>query len=76
VSKTNKKTPTTLADQIRDAINQSDWSISSIAAAAGIPQPVLYRFATGDRVNVRMDTAEKLVALFQMRLTKAKRLKL
>ena len=40
----------TLADQLRRAVNECEWSLNSIAKEAGIPQPVLWRFVNGERV--------------------------
>ena len=64
----------TLADQLRQAVNQCEWSLNSIAREADIPQPVLYRFVNGQRDAIRLDTADKLCQLFAMRLTKPKKL--
>ena len=60
----------TLADQLREAVDNSDLSINHIAFVAGIPQPVLQRFIRGGR-DIRLDTANRLAAYFGMRLTKA-----
>ena len=65
----------TLADQIRQAVDQSEWSLNSIAKEAGVPQPVLHRFIHGDRDDIRLSTADKLCQLFGMKLTKPKKLK-
>ena len=64
----------TLADQLRQAVSDSEWSLNSIARESGIPQPVLYRFVNGQRDAIRLDTADKLCQLFAMRLTKPKKL--
>lgn len=64
----------TLADQLRHAVNECEWSLNSIAREAGIPQPVLHRFVHGERDAIRLDTADKLCQLFGMRLTKPKKL--
>jgi len=60
-----------MTDQLRNAVHNSGLSINHIAIGAGIPQPVLQRFCSGERENIRLDTAEKLAAYFGMRLTKA-----
>ena len=65
----------TLADQLRRAVNECEWSLNSIAREAGIPQPVLYRFVNGQRDAIRLDTADKLCRLFGMRLTKPQKLR-
>ncbi len=68
-----KKTKqTTLTDQLLEAIENSGKSINSIAMAADVPQPVLQRFASGER-DIRLDTAAKLATYFGMKLTKPKR---
>ena len=61
----------TMTDQLRAAVLASGLSINHIAKGAGIPQPVLQRFISGARDNLRLDTAEKLAAYFGMHLTKA-----
>jgi len=58
-----------LADQLREAIDNSGKSISEIARGADIPQPMLWRFAIGER-DIRLDTAAKLAEYFGMKLTK------
>jgi hypothetical protein len=60
-----------LADQLREAIENSGRSINSIALAAGVPQPVLQRFVSGER-DIRLETADKLADYFGMRLTRPK----
>jgi plasmid maintenance system antidote protein VapI len=60
-----------LADQLREAIENSGRSINSIALAAGVPQPVLQRFMSGER-DIRLETADKIADYFEMRLTKPK----
>jgi len=68
-----RTTPTnqtpTMADQLRAAVQGSGLSVYEIAKRTGIPQPVLQRFVSGVRDNIRLDTADKLAALFSMRLT-------
>ena len=70
MSKKRTKQPT-LTDQLLEAIENSGKSINSIAIAADVPQPVLQRFASGER-DIRLDTAAKLAAYFGMKLTKPK----
>jgi plasmid maintenance system antidote protein VapI len=67
------ETYTTLAEQLRKAIEDSGLAIRAIAKATGIPQPVLSRFVTGVRPNIRLDTADKLCKYFRMELTEPKR---
>lgn len=61
----------TIADQLRAAINECEWSLNSIAAEIGIPQPVLYRFASGQR-DVTLANAEKIACYFDMSLSEPK----
>ena len=61
-----------IADQLRNAINNSGLSIHQLARDLDIPQPVLSRFASGQRM-VRLETAAKIAEHFGMRLTKPKR---
>jgi len=71
VSKKNPSGPT-LGEQLLEAIKNSDLSINAIATGAAVPQPVLQRFVSGDRENIRLDTASKIATYFGMRLTKPK----
>jgi len=59
-----------MTDQLRNAVHDSGFSVNHIAAGAGIPQPVLQRFISGERQNIRLDTADRLAAYFGMRLTR------
>ncbi len=70
MSKKKTKQPT-LTDQLLEAIESSPLSINALAIAADIPQPVLQRFASGER-DIRLDTAAKLATYFGMKLTKPK----
>jgi len=67
----SKKKRESMTDQLRNAVRDSGLSINHIAIGAGIPQPVLQRFISGERENIRLDTADRLAAYFGMRLTKA-----
>ena len=73
---TTKKPKTTtkpsLAEALRAAVLDSGLSINAIAARSGVPQPVLQRFASGQRDNIRLDTASKLAEFFGMHLTTPK----
>jgi plasmid maintenance system antidote protein VapI len=72
VSKSKSSPTTDLATQIKAAIDDSGLSIYKIAKESGVPQPVLQRFITGQQANIRLDTASKLTAYFEMRLTAPK----
>ncbi len=54
----------TLADQLRRAIKASGKTVNAIAVEAGIPQPVLHRFAKGER-DLTLATADKLLQYFK-----------
>jgi predicted XRE-type DNA-binding protein len=60
----------TISEQLRAAIAESELSSYRIAKGAGVPQPVVHRFASGKRKNIRLDTADKLAKFFGMRLMK------
>jgi len=68
-----KKSSTTpwkpLEIQIIEMINQSGLTLNAVAVGAGVPHPVLYRFMSGVRVNIRLDTADKLCRFFDVGLT-------
>ena len=58
-----KKRPT-IAETLRKAIQDSGENLAAIGRAAGIPQPVLLRFATGER-DLTLRTADKLLEYFE-----------
>lgn len=70
--KPTPKTKPSLAEALRAAVLDSGMSINAIAARSGVPQPVLQRFASGQRDNIRLDTASKLAEFFGMHLTTPK----
>lgn len=57
-----------LADQLRDAVNASEWRISTIARETGIPQPNLHNFAKGTR-GLTLTNASALAQFFSMKLS-------
>lgn len=61
----------TMSDQLRRAIRDSGLSVYAISKGSGVSQPVVARFSTGQR-DIRMETADKLFAFFQMRATAPK----
>lgn len=71
MNKTRRKSANraTIADQLRQAIEDSGESVNAIARAADIAQPVLYRFYTGER-DLTLTTADKLIRYFGFELTK------
>jgi transcriptional regulator with XRE-family HTH domain len=58
-----------VSDQLRAAIQKSELTLYRIAKDSGVPYGMLYRFAIGER-DIRLGTADKLAAYFQMRLTR------
>ena len=62
-----KLTKCTMAEQLRKAIQDSGKTVNAIAVESGIPQPVLHRFASGDR-DLKLATAQKLVEYFGLEL--------
>jgi DNA-binding Xre family transcriptional regulator len=70
MSKTKPKSDyNPLAEQLRGMITESGLTTNALAVAAGIPEPVLHRFLSGVRENIRLDTADKLCRFFGVRLT-------
>jgi plasmid maintenance system antidote protein VapI len=59
--------PPTLADVLRRAMSETGLSVNALAKAAGIAQPVLYRFVTGER-DLTLRTAQKLADYFGLEL--------
>jgi hypothetical protein len=67
--------PATLADQLRVMIRETiegGMTLNALAVAVGIPYPVLHRFFTATRDNIRLDTADKLCGYFGVQLTAPK----
>ena len=56
-----------MAETLRQAIEASGLTVAAVARGAGIAQPVLHRFAKGER-DLTLDTAEKLVRYFGLEL--------
>jgi DNA-binding Xre family transcriptional regulator len=74
MSKTKRRSDyTPLAAQLRAMIAGSDMTLNALALAVEMPEPVLHRFASGARENIRLDTADKLCRFFGVRLTAPKR---
>ncbi len=73
----SKSRPTTeytsLADQLRAMIAKQGMTTNALAVAADIPEPVLHRFLSGVRANIRLDTADKLCKFLGVRLTQCHR---
>lgn len=61
------KAKATLAETLRAAIAESGDTVTGVARGAGIPQPVLRRFAAGKR-DLTLRTADKLLHFFGLEL--------
>jgi plasmid maintenance system antidote protein VapI len=48
-----------ITDKLRQAVRDAGLSVNAVATAAGIPQPVLHRFMSGER-DLTLRTAQKL----------------
>jgi len=65
MSKSKKRA--TIAETLRKAIEDSGQNLAEIGRAAGIPQPVLWRFAAGKR-DLTLRTADKLLDFFDLEI--------
>ena len=69
--------------QLRDAIDNCDWTLNAIAAEAGIPHSVVYRWYVGEKQHdgsmrkrdLSLKSVDALAKVFGMRLTKPKKIK-
>jgi plasmid maintenance system antidote protein VapI len=66
--KPSKPKPVDLDGQLRSAIVESGLSHYQLAKETGISQPIITRFANGDR-SISLATASKLATFFGMRLS-------
>lgn len=57
----------TIAETLRTAIAESGENLAAIGRAAGIPQPVLWRFMAGER-DLTLRTADKLLEYFRLEI--------
>jgi hypothetical protein len=60
----------TITEALRRALQADKRPLLRIANAAGLPYPVVYRFAHGQRKGIRLTSAEKLAAVLGMELCK------
>ena len=60
------KRASTVAEILRQTIQDSGETVTAIARKAGVGQPVLYRFVTGERDTITLKTADKLLAYFDL----------
>lgn len=61
---------------IREAIDRweaESGTLNQLAAAAGVPYPMVYRFARGSRPSITLATADKLAAALGLELRPAKK---
>jgi plasmid maintenance system antidote protein VapI len=56
-----------MADMLRKAVSDTGLTVNAAAKAAGVPQPVLHRFVTGER-DLTLRTAQKLADYFDLEL--------
>jgi len=61
------KSTCNLANTLRNLIAKSDLTVNRIALEAGMPQPVLHRFAKGER-DLTLETAQKLIDYFEIEI--------
>ena len=54
--------PVGLADQLRAHIRRSNLNPRALGVSAGVAQPIISRFLTGER-DIRLETAGRLVAV-------------
>jgi plasmid maintenance system antidote protein VapI len=57
----------TIADRLRQAVRASGQTVNAVAVGAGVPQPVLFRFVSGER-DLTLRTAQKLADYFGLEL--------
>lgn len=61
-----------LTEQLRQAIHKSGLSLYMVAKVTHTPYAAIHGFANGHR-DIKLETADKLAALFRMKLTAPKR---
>jgi plasmid maintenance system antidote protein VapI len=69
------KQPPTVTSQILDLIDQSGLKLNALAKAAGVSQPILFRFFNGHHQSMTLRNADKLCAYFGVRLTTPRKAK-
>jgi len=57
----------TMAETLRKAVEDSGMTVAAISRGAGIAQPVLHRFVSGER-DLTLRTADKLAVYFGLEL--------
>jgi len=57
-----------MATQLRKTIQESGKTVNKIAVEAGVPQPVLHRFMSGKRPDLKLTTVQKLADYFGLEL--------
>ena len=49
-----------MANQLRKAIADSGETLYRVAADSGVAYPIIYRFVSGDRAGLTLETVERL----------------
>lgn len=57
----------TIAETLQKAIHHSGEPVAVVARGAGVPQPVLHRFMSGER-DLTLRTADKLLEYFDLEI--------
>jgi hypothetical protein len=52
--------PSRIADQLRGAIVDSGETLYRVAVGSGVVYPIVFRFVSGDRPGLRLETIERL----------------
>lgn len=68
---TNGGEATSLAATLRSAARRSRLSVYEIAKESGVDQSTLNKFLKGERANLRLDVADRLLTFFQLRVVHA-----
>lgn len=64
---------TSLADLIRQAARESGLSVYQLAIEADVDQSTLNKFVNHERLNLRLDVAERLCRVLEIRFVRRKR---
>lgn len=62
-----------LAAILRNSARSSGLSVYEIAKESGVDQSTLNKFLKGQRANLRLDIADRLLTFFQLRVVSAAR---
>jgi len=61
-----------MVEILRKAIEDSGERLCEVSRGTGIAQPILHRFVYGERDNLTIKTADKLLAYFGFELVQRK----